>query len=128
MIQKSSLTSAITDILKVTLLRLAAFGALAVMLHPSHVAAATSTGISPNGLPDTSADDNTLQTVLQIFFGIIGAFAVLNITASGFKYITSSGDPQKTSEAKKGVAFALVGLAIAISAEAIVTFLVDKAA
>jgi hypothetical protein len=108
MTRKTALISAATDVLRASLLRLAAFGALILVLHSGHAAAASQTGISPNGLPATQADDSTLKNILQIFFGIIGAFAVLNITGSGFKYITSSGDPQKTSEAKKGVAFALV--------------------
>jgi hypothetical protein len=81
--------------------------------------------IHPYNLPEVTADNSTLKTVFQIIFGIIGAFAVLSITASGFKYITAAGDPQRTSEAKKGIAYALVGLAIAISAEAIVTFLIS---
>ena len=94
-------------------------------------------GISVNGdqssigsgnLPTSSANTNTIKTLLQIAFGIIGAFALLSMTASGFKYITSGGDPGKTSEAKKGIVFALVGLMIAISAEAIVAFVIRRGA
>ncbi len=94
--------------------------ALAPMMHVDAQAK-----IGKGDLPTVAADDSTIQTVFQIVFGIIGAFAVLSITASGFKYITAAGEPQKISEAKKGVAYALVGLAIAISAEAIVTFLIS---
>ncbi len=84
--------------------------------------------ITPGGLPSPKATTNTIQTALGIFFAIIGAFALLSMTASGLKYVTSGGDPGKTSEAKKGVAFALVGLALAISAEAIVAFVIHRGA
>lgn len=91
-----------------------------------HITAIQAADISGNSLPNVDAGTDTIQTVLQIIFGIIGAFAALSIAASGLKYITSAGDPAKTSEAKKGIAFALVGLALAISAEAIVAFVVNR--
>jgi hypothetical protein len=93
---------------------------------PSSIrSAGAQSDISDAGLPTPDADNNKVGTVLGIFFGIIGAFAVLNIVLSGFKYITSSGNEQKVSEAKSGIAYALIGLMIAISAEAIVAFVVN---
>lgn len=80
------------------------------------------------GLPDTNANTATVKNILRIVFAFIGAFALMSMTASGFKYITSAGDPGKTSEAKKGVIYAVVGLAVAISAEAIVAFVVKNGA
>ena len=77
------------------------------------------------GLPQVNATQSTLKNIIQIGLGIIGAFALLSMTLSGFKYITSGGSPEKTSEAKKGIIFALVGLMIAIMAEAIVAFVVN---
>lgn len=84
--------------------------------------------VKPGNLPRSSADTNTVQNVLRIVFGIIGAFALLSMVASGFKYVTSAGDPGKTSEAKKGVIFALVGLILAITAQAIVAFVIRRGA
>lgn len=77
-------------------------------------------------LPETQANNDTVQNVLRILFGVIGSFALLNITLSGFKYISSAGDPQKTSEAKNGIIFSLVGLMLAIAAEAIVAFVIHN--
>lgn len=77
------------------------------------------------GLPQVNATQSTLKNIIQIALGVIGAFALLSMTLSGFKYITSGGSPEKTSEAKKGIIFALVGLMIAIMAEAIVAFVVN---
>jgi hypothetical protein len=85
-------------------------------------------GSNSCALPEVDASRGTLKDIIQIGLGIIGAFALLNMVGSGLKYITSAGDPQKTSEAKKGVIFSLVGLAIAIGAEAIVAFVIHRGA
>lgn len=86
---------------------------------------ATDPNANKCGLPQVGATQSTLKNIIQIGLGIIGAFALLSMTLSGFKYITSGGSPEKTSEAKKGIIFALVGLMIAIMAEAIVAFVVN---
>jgi hypothetical protein len=83
--------------------------------------------IQPAGLPKAQANNDTINNIKNVIFGIIGAFALLSITLSGLKYITSSGDAQKTSEAKNGIVYSLVGLALAITADAIITFVVKKA-
>ena len=78
-------------------------------------------------LPHQSpANGGDLQAILQILLGIIGAFALLIITISGMRYITSGGNPEKTAKAKNSLVYALVGLVVAISAEAIVTFVVKR--
>jgi len=82
--------------------------------------------ISAAGLPDSEANQNTVEDILRVIFGIIGAFALLNITLSGFKYITAAGNEQKVSEAKNGIVYSLLGLMIAIAAQAIVSFVVHR--
>lgn len=84
------------------------------------------TSINAGNLPEPSANRNELTTILSIAFGIIGAFALLIITVSGMRYITSGGNPEKTAKAKSGIVYSLVGLVVAISAEAIVTFVVKR--
>lgn len=79
-----------------------------------------------HNLPRANADPKTFQIVFQIVFGIIGAFALLMVTVSGLRYVLSTGDPQKTARAKNGIIYALVGLAIAVTAEAIVGFIVGN--
>jgi len=80
------------------------------------------TKVSPGGLPTPNADSHAIQVILGIVFGIIGGIALLMATISGLRYITSGGDPQKAANARNGLIFALVGLLIALSAEAIVAF------
>lgn len=77
-------------------------------------------------LPQVNADSASLQTILGIVYGIIGALALLFIVVSGFRYIISDGDPQKTAQAKQGIIYALIGLVVAISAQAITYFVVGK--
>lgn len=84
------------------------------------------TDISPGGIPQASANSAQLQTVLRFVFAIVGALALLMITVSGLRYILADGDPQKISKAKSGIAFALIGVVIAVTAEAIVAFVVGR--
>lgn len=97
--------------------------AVAVLLPAVSFAA---TPISPGELPKVDAGTPALQTILRIVFGILGAFALLGITLSGLKYITAGGNSQKTSEAKNGILLALVGLIVAVSAQALITFVVKR--
>lgn len=82
--------------------------------------------IKPGGLPNVPANDNSLQQILGLVFGIAGALALLMITISGLRYITSAGDPQKAAKARSGIIVALVGLAIAIAGESIVVFAINR--
>jgi hypothetical protein len=82
--------------------------------------------ITPGDLPQTTADNAHLIAVKNIVLNIVGAMTLLIIVVSGFRYIVSAGDPQKTAKARNGVIYALVGLVIAIAANAIVTFIINR--
>jgi hypothetical protein len=84
------------------------------------------TGIQPINLPQASTSTDTIKTILGILFAVIGALSVLMITISGLRYIFSAGDAQKVSKAKEGIIYAVVGVAVAISAEAILAFVVNR--
>lgn len=84
------------------------------------------TDVSAGGLPRAAADTPHIQSILNIAFAIIGGLAVLMIVVSGLRYILSAGDPQRMSKAKNGVIYALVGLVVAITAEAIVAFVGNR--
>ena len=83
-----------------------------------------------NSLPGAQkgglANSSELNTILQIVFGVLGALAALSIVISGINYIVSNGDPQKVNKAKNGILYSLIGLAVAILAEAIVAFVINK--
>lgn len=77
-------------------------------------------------LPKVYADRDAATTVLQITFGIVGALAVFFIILGGLKMITSQGDPQGISQARKMIIYAAIGLAVAVSAEVIVTWVLGQ--
>jgi hypothetical protein len=87
-------------------------------------AACTGSGICLETLPQTSADSPFIQNVISVAIAIIAAVSVLFIAIGGLRYILSQGDPQAVSKAKGSVVYALIGLAIAIIAQAIVIFVV----
>jgi hypothetical protein len=79
-------------------------------------------GSCDTGLPTPGADSANLAHILAVVFGILAALTVLIIVIAGFKYVESQGDAQAVGKAKATIIYALVGLVLAISAEAIVAF------
>ena len=55
---------------------------------------------------------STIQTALQIAFGIAGAIAVIIIIIAGLRYTISSGNPQEAAKAKNAILYAVVGLVV----------------
>ncbi len=96
---------------------------LHVLVQLPHVIARTK--VDAGGLPTASADTATLRIILNVASSIIGGLALVMITVSGLRYIVANGDPQKISKAKNGIIYSLVGLIIAISAQAIVAYVVN---
>jgi hypothetical protein len=78
------------------------------------------------GLPTASANSGNLQNGLQIAFAIIGVMAVIMVVIGGLRFALSQGDPQTAAKARRTVMYAVIGLIIAISAEVIVTFVLNK--
>lgn len=78
------------------------------------------------GLPTVSAGHDQLVQILQLVIGIIAAVAVLFVVIGGFRFVISEGDPQSTAKARSTIVYAVVGLIIAVSAEALVTFVLGK--
>jgi len=94
---------------------------------PNSGTSSNGTSIDPGGLPNQKIiDSKAIASILGIVFGIIGALAFLVIVIAGLRYITAAGDPQKTAQAKSTILYALVGLALAITAQAIVAFVVNR--
>ena len=93
-----------------------------------YLAGATSGTFSslPGAQKGGLATSSELNTILQIVFGVLGSLAALSIVISGISYIVSNGDPQKVNKAKNGILYSLIGLAVAILAEAMVAFVINK--
>ncbi len=86
-----------------------------------YIAAEAAPSDYSTNLPHAGAGHNQLQQILQIVFGVLAAVAVLMIVIAGLRFVTADGNPQEVSKAKGTIVYALVGLLIAISAEAIIT-------
>lgn len=79
------------------------------------------TDLSAGNLPQGKA---TVSDVLGIVFAIIGALAFLMVVVSGLRFVLSAGEPERAAKARSALIYALAGLLIAVSAEAIVSFVV----
>jgi ABC-type Fe3+ transport system permease subunit len=87
-----------------------------------------------NGIGQTGADCNTgangvtniVSTIVQILSIVVGAVAVIMIIYSGFRYITSGGDAARVSSAKNTLIYAVIGIAIAVLAQVLVSFVITQ--
>lgn len=71
---------------------------------------------------DDSGIPNVVGNIITILSYIVGVAAIIMIIWAGFRYITSGGDSNKVSQAKNTLIYALVGVVIAILAQALVNF------
>lgn len=78
------------------------------------------------GLQKVELGTGQLHQILAIVFGTFGALAVLMIVISGLRFITAQGEPAEIAKARKTIIYAVAGLAIAVSAEVIIAFVLGK--
>jgi type IV secretory pathway VirB2 component (pilin) len=78
--------------------------------------------LNTDTLPKNNLGNSDLQNVLSIVFGVAAAIAVLMIVIAGFRFIVGEGNPEETSKAKSTILYAIIGLFVSLSAEAIVAF------
>ncbi len=78
------------------------------------------------GLPAVSASNSELGQILQIVFAVVGALAVLFVVIAGLRFVVAQGDPQDVARARSTIIYALVGLMVALAAEAIVSLVLGK--
>ena len=74
----------------------------------------------------------TLQCIVPLFSTIVnwalifaGVVALFFIIFSGYKFLTSGGDPKQTEGARKTLTWAIVGLILILMSFAIVRFVAD---
>ena len=64
-----------------------------------------------------------LLAVIEILLRIAALVAIGFVVVGGVQYITSQGEPDRTNKARGTVINALIGLVIAVTAVAVVTFI-----
>lgn len=65
------------------------------------------------------------MNIVSVILWLISAIAVIVIVIAGLKYITANGDAAKIASAKNTLLYAVIGLLVAMFAQAIVLFVVD---
>lgn len=68
------------------------------------------------------------DNIFKFLYYAIGLIGVVMIVYSGFLYITSLGNPQKTKQALQSIIYTAVGFTIAILARSIAQFILPKVA
>lgn len=86
----------------------------------------TSTACSASASDPITGSNGVLHRASLLLSIIAGVAAVIVIIISGFRFITSSGDPQKAAGARSALIGAIVGLIIIVLAESLVLFVLSK--
>lgn len=76
--------------------------------------------------PRIGASSDNVKIALQLVFGIISVATVIYIIIAAIRYQVSLGNPEATTKLRNTIIYAGIGLAIALSAEAIVTFTLGR--
>ena len=77
-------------------------------------------------IPQKAVTNSTVENVMRIVFGTLGAIALIIIIIAGIKFMTSQGNPEALAKARNTIIYAAVGLAVAIGAYSIVTFVIGR--
>lgn len=70
--------------------------------------------------------DGVLTKAANIVSIVVGIASVIMIVVGGFKYVTSGGDSGQATSARRTVMFAVVGVLVALFAQAIILFVFDR--
>jgi len=70
--------------------------------------------------------NSLFEGLLQLLIFVIGAIALIMIVVGGLKYVLSGGDSNATQSAKNTILYAVIGLVIAIIAQGLLTFVLNR--
>lgn len=125
----------ITQIISSGVLAIASIAMVGAVIVPASVGAASCTGAGcartgansvSTGGANTSDIGTAIKTVVNILLFIVGAVAVVMVVIGGIKYTTSSGDSNSITSAKNTILYAVIGVIVAVSAYAVVNFVIDR--
>lgn len=66
-----------------------------------------------------------LGVIVDTLLYFVGALSIIFIIWSGFKYITSGGNPETVKSAKNTLLYAVIGLAVSVLSFSIVNFVIE---
>lgn len=67
-----------------------------------------------------------VKAAIDILSYIIGAAAVIGIVVSGIRMMTAGGNSESIASARSGLIYSLVGVAVAVLAQVLVAWVLDK--
>jgi len=65
---------------------------------------------------DVAKVQSFIQSIIQVLLTVVGSLSVVFFIFGGFRYITSTGNPESMDGAKKTILYSAIGLAIALGA------------
>lgn len=77
-------------------------------------------------IPKANLTQGSVESALQIAFGLGGAIALIIITIAGLRYVVSAGDPASATKARNAIIYALIGLVVCLTAFSIITFVLGR--
>jgi hypothetical protein len=107
--------------------------AIAKEIDPSKPLCDNAYDTSINGAVVSCPDNNqtklktTVGDVVGIALGAVGGLAVIFLIYGGLTFALSGGDPEKVKKSKSTILFSLIGLALAIAANVIVSLVMGVA-
>ncbi len=69
---------------------------------------------------------NIIKAAIEVLSYIIGAAAVIGIVVSGIRLMTAGGDSNTVASARTGLVYSLVGVGVAVLAQVLVVFVLDR--
>lgn len=75
--------------------------------------------------PPADTVNNTIATIINVISYLAGAAAVVMIIIGGFRFVTSSGNPEASKGARNTIIYAVIGLVIIAIAQVIVHFVIN---
>lgn len=78
------------------------------------------------GTDATTALNNLVKNLINLFSVAVGIIAVIMIIIGGLRYITSGGNDTSVTGAKNTILYAIIGLIIVALAQLIVRFTLSK--
>lgn len=70
--------------------------------------------------------DGVMTNAINLLSIVVGVVSVIMIIIGGLKYVLSEGDSAKAVSARSTLLYAIVGVVIAASSQAIIVFVINK--
>lgn len=84
---------------------------------------------SPNctvTLPQVNAGQGEITTALSVVFAVSAGVAIISLMIAALNYVTAFSDQDKIVRSRRNIIYSVLGLVIALSAEAIILTVVGR--